>query len=161
MPIQRASVHLPRAVGDHALADELAWEVASHGQDFDPMLAAAGFAQLALGRWLEGERVAACDLAMKARGYYAAMSTQDLVHLTAVRRLWDVTSTEPRFADLETLVQLPPHAGALALMKGMFDELALLNTALGREDLAAEFRAAADELNTEFEAALQTSSQGS
>jgi hypothetical protein len=148
------SIRVYRLVGDQAAADELAQEATSCGQDFDPMVTAGGLVQQALGRWLNGERQAACEFAMKARGYYAAMSTQDLVHLTAVRRLWAVTSTEPRFAQLETLVQLPPQAGALALMKGMFDELALLNSALGREEPAAEFQKAADELNAEFEATM-------
>ncbi|UCF47231.1 MAG: hypothetical protein JSU89_08615 [Myxococcales bacterium] len=46
--------------------------------------------------------------------------------------------------------------GAIGLMKGMFDELAMLDSALGREDLAAQFRKAADELNVEFEAACES-----
>jgi hypothetical protein len=151
-------IGLHRLIGDHTAADELAEAAVSSGQDFDPMLVAAGFAQLALGRWLDGERVAARELAMKARSGYAAMGTQHLALSTGMRRLWAVTSTEPRFADFERLVRLPPRAGALALMKGMFDELAMLNTALGRKDPTAEFQKAADELNAEFEAASDANS---
>jgi hypothetical protein len=94
---------------------------------------------------------------MKARGCYAAMGTGDLALGTAIRRLWAVMSTEPQFADFERLVRLPPRAGALGLMKGCFDELAMLDSALGREDLAAQYKEAAEELNAEFEAALETS----
>jgi hypothetical protein len=42
-------------------------------------------------------------------------------------------------------------------MRGRFDELAVLDEALGREDLAEEFREANEELKAEFEAALETS----
>jgi hypothetical protein len=42
-------------------------------------------------------------------------------------------------------------------MRGRFDELALRDTALGREDLAAQFREAAEELGAEFEAASDDS----
>jgi predicted ATPase len=155
------SMHVYRLVGEHATADELAQETVAIGQKFDPWLAGTGFAYLALSKWLGGERLAARELAMKALGCYATMNTLNLVHVTKFRRIRVVTSTEPRFADYENLVRLPPRAGALALVKGMFDELAMLDSALGREELAAEFREAADELNAEFEAALQTSSQGS
>jgi len=155
------SLHVYRLVGEHAVADQLAEETVSIGQKFDPWLAGSGFASLSLGKWLGGERLAARELAMKALGCYATMSTLNLVHVTKFRRIRAVTSPEPRFADYENLVRLPPRAGALALMKGMFDELAMLDSALGREELAAEFREAADELNAEFEAALKTSSQGS
>ena len=154
-------MHMYWLVGEHATADELAQETVSIGQKFDPWLAGTGFAYLALGKWLGGERLAARELAMKALGCYATMSTLNLVHVTKFRHIRAVTSTEPRFADYENLVRLPPRAGAFALMKGMFDELAMLDSALGREELAAEFREAAEELNTQFEAALQTSSQGS
>jgi len=44
-------------------------------------------------------------------------------------------------------------------MKGCFDELAMLESDLGREDLAAQFRAAAEELDAEFEAAMESSSR--
>jgi hypothetical protein len=152
-------VHLHRLVGDHAVANELAEEAASCGQDFDQLLEGAGLAQQAVGKWLDGERTAAREFALKARNCYAAMGTQDLAFNTAVRRLWAVTSTEQRFADFDQLVRLPPRTGAIALMKGMFDELAMLDSALGREDLAAQFREAADELNAEFEAALETGSR--
>lgn len=151
------SLQLHRLVGDHAAVDRLAREAAA-AQDFDLMFAATGFAHLALSRWLHGERIAARELAMKARGCYAAMGTGDLALATAVRRLWAVISTEPRFADFERLVRLPPRVGAIALMKGMFDELAMLDAALGREQLAAKFRTAAEELNAEFEAAMESSS---
>jgi predicted ATPase len=150
---------LYRLLGNHAAADELAEEATSGGQDFDLWLVAVGFAQLALGRWLGGERTAARELAMKARGSYAAMGTQHLALSTGMRRLWAVTSTEPRFADFEKLVRVPPHAGAIALMKGMFDELAMLDAALGRDALAAQYRKAADELGVEFEAAMESSSR--
>jgi predicted ATPase len=152
------SLQLHRLVGDHAAVDRLAREAAA-AQDFDLMFAATGFTHLALSRWLHGERMAARELAMKARGCYAGMGTGDLALGTAIRRLWAVMSTEPRFADFERLVRLPPRAGAIGLMKGMFDELAMLDTALGRDDLAAQYRKAADDLGAEFEAAMESSSR--
>ena len=150
------SLHVHRLLGDHGTADELAQQAAFAPQEFDPSLAASGLVQLSLSKWLSGEREAARELAMKARNCWEAMSALDLAHITNARRLWIGTSTEPRFADFERLLRLPPRAGAIALMKGMFDELAMLDSALGREDLAAQFRKAADELNAEFEAAIES-----
>jgi len=116
--------------------------------------------ELALNKWISGERRAARELAMRARDHYATIDSVDLAHITRTRHLWYGPCAEPSFADIERLVRLPPLAGAIGLMRGRFDELAMLDEALGREDLTAQFRAAAEELDAEFEAALQASSQG-
>jgi len=150
------SLHVHRLLGDHGTADELAQEAAFAPLEFDPSLAASGLVQLSLSKWLSGEREAARELALKALSCWEAMSALDLAHITNARRLWTGASTEPRFADFEHLLRLPPRAGAIALMKGMFDELAMLDSALGREDLAAQFRKAAEELDAEFEAASES-----
>ena len=151
--------HVHLLVGDHATAEAWAQEALSMGI-YDPSQMAAAFLELALNKWISGERRAARELAMRARDHYATIDSVDLAHITRTRHLWYGPCAEPSFADIERLVRLPPLAGAIGLMRGRFDELAMLDEALGREDLTAQFRAAAEELDAEFEAALQASSQG-
>jgi len=152
-----ANIHL--LVGDHATAEACAQEALSMAI-YDNSQMAAAFLELALNKWIRGERKAARELAMRARDHYATIDSVDLAHITRTRHLWYGPCAEPSFADIERLVRLPPLAGAIGLMRGRFDELAMLDEALGREDLTAQFRAAAEELDAEFEAALQASSQG-
>ena len=148
------SLFVHRLAGDHSLANKLTEQATFNWQSFDLGAAASLNFQMAASKWLQGDRAAARDLALKACNLCTAMSAPEMAHLANTSRMVGVTN--PALAAYEVLLRLPPRARAIASIQGVFDELAVLASALGREKQATEFREAAEEASAEFEALSET-----